>query len=289
LVKRDKKAIDDNDFHSRGTFGSDACEVVGAWDSEAELIGNGLSVARQSLFPSSKEAPQMFGPGSLVGGGVDIVSHLLSSIGRQGKDASGAPFHASEDFPDDIPVHTAEHDSKLLCECHGFALPDGTVVQMKACANGENCTGTNANLDGHEESGGGVVLRGLLTPHELLHFERTGENPDGPRLCVLCARWYIATAYFWCQEQRNEKVLQNTVINWFVNPRDSPSGYRSEYMIPLGAYPGWRCMVGPVVLNNLHKLRLVRRGRVWWVDQSQLIWEANGGVSGEAVDAQPFH
>jgi hypothetical protein len=271
-----------------GAFAEDSIGVSGAWDSDEKAIADGLSSALRPLFPS-KGAPQMFGPASLMGGGVDIVSHLLSSIGRQGKDAANAGFCATDDFPDDIPVHTAEHDSKLLCECHPFALPDGTVAQMKGCANGEHCTGRNPNLDGHDESGGGVVLRGLLTPSELSTFERTGENPEGPRLCVLCARWYIATAYFWCQEQRNEQILQNTVINWFVNPRDSPSGYRAEYMIPLGSYPGWRCMVGPVVLNNLHKLRLVRRGRVWWVDQSKLLWHSDGhAANGDSADVQAF-
>jgi len=272
-----------------GAFEDESVGVVGAWDAEATQISDALSSARRSLLPLSKGTPQMFGPTSLMGGGVDIVSHLVLSIGRQSKEAGGGAYCASEEFPDDIPVHSAEHDSKILCECHKFALPDGTMADMKPCANGDHCAGHNPNLVGHEESGGGVVLRGLLHPGELSHFEQTGENPEGPRLCVLCARWYIATAYFWCQEQRNEQVLQNTVINWFVNPRDSPSGYKSEFMIPLGAYPGWRCMVGPVVLNNMHKLRLIRRGRVWWVDQSKLVWNSDqAGVDQDAVDVQAF-
>jgi hypothetical protein len=167
-------------------------------------------------------------------------------LARNGKPAGEQGFKPCFEFPDDIPVFTAEHESKLLCECSRFALPDGRTAMMARCDAGDNCVGKNSNIDGHEASGGGVVLRSLLTPEELTVFELTGESPKETRLCILCARWYMASAYFWCQETRNERVLQNTIINWYVNPRDCAGGYRSEMMVPMGAYPGWRCMVGPV-------------------------------------------
>jgi len=206
-------------------------------------------------------------------GGLNVIHHLVSSIEKNGKlVAPAGVFKANADFPnDDVPVHTVEHETRLLCECHGFPLPDGTIADMKPCSSGEDCQGTHADLRGHEESGG-VILRGILSPEELSHFEKTGENPEEPRLCVLCARFSAAVLYFWCQESRNESVLQNAQINWFVNAQDSPGGYKGEYMIPLHAYAGWQCMVGPVVMNNINKLRLVRRGRVWHVDQSELVW-----------------
>lgn len=221
---------------------------------------------------ANKEASKMYGPASLSSGGVDIVSKLLENVARNGKPVGEQGFKPCFDFPDDIPVFTADHESKLLCECHNFALPGGRLAMMARCDAGDNCVGKNANIDGHEASGGGVVLRSLLSPEELTVFELTGESPKESRLCVLCARWYQTSAYFWCQETRNERVLQNTIINWYVNPRDCAGGYRSEMMVPMGAYPGWRCMVGPVACNSLHKLRLVKRGRSWWVDQSKMLW-----------------
>ena len=266
-------------------------DAVGAAISHAFDVGeedgfDDLGRLQRPMFPSS-DPVQMFGPTSVMSGGVDVVSHLLSRVGntQKGDAAMKSFFKASEDFPEDIPVHTVDHDNKLLSECYDYELPDGKLAKMKPCVSGCECAGMHSSLRGHEESGG-VILRGLLTPRELAKFEATGENPDGPRLCVLCARWYIATAYFWCQEARNESTLQNTVINWFVNPRDSVGGYKSEYTIPSGSFSGWRCMVGPVALNKIHKLRLVRRGRVWWVDQSELVWKQRDHNDSEKMNAE---
>ena len=77
------------------------------------------------------------------------------------------------------------------------------------------------SLQGHEASGG-VVPRGMLTPEELARFEQTGENPDEPRLCVMCARLYVSEAYFWCQESRDDRAVRNVVLNWYVNPKNCP-------------------------------------------------------------------
>ena len=201
--------------------------------------------------------------------GVSIVAKLLESLNKSVEDSDTKTVL---EYPSDIPVFTAEHESKLLSECYPFVLPNNKTANMTPCASGQKCLGLHANIEGHEASGG-VILRALLTPEELTSFERTGDSPQDPRLCILCARMYVSEAYFWCQDNRDEKLLQNTIINWYVNPRDSSGGYRKEYMIPLTAYPGWRCMVGPIVCNSLHKLRLVKKGHVWWIDQSKLIWK----------------
>ena len=254
-----------------------AFAVAAATAEDTEAARTYASVLPRPLFPprsgdENQNTSNMYGPASLSSGGVDIVGKLLENIARNGKPSGDQGFKPCFEFPDDIPVFTADHESKLLCECHNFALPDGRSAMMARCDAGDNCVGKNSNIEGHEASGGGVVLRSLLTPEELTVFQLTGESPKESRLCVLCARWYQASAYFWCQETRNEKVLQNTIIKWYVNPRDCPGGYRSEMMVPMGAYPGWRCMVGPVACNALHKLRLVKRGRSWWVDQSAMLW-----------------
>ena len=256
------------DLHTpSNAFASDESE------EEKKASAAYFAIAQKSAFSHISEKNPMYGPALLAEGGVDIVSKLLESMQRNNGVPSGTEgIKRMTKFPDDIPVFTAEHESKLLCGCHKFALPNGTLASMNPCAAGKNCVGLNSNIEGHEKSGGGIIVRALLTPEELTVFETTGKSPKEERLCVLCARWYMATAFFWCQETRNETSLQNMIINWYVNPRDCEGGYNGDHMIPLGAYPGWRAMIGPVVCNSMHKLRLVRRGHVWWVDQSKLLW-----------------
>jgi hypothetical protein len=230
-------------------------------------------IAQKNAFPNPDGQSPMYAPALLSDGGLDIVGKLLENLHRTGPVIENDAFRRMTRFQaDEIPVFTAEHESKLLCGCHRFALPDGTLASMNKCAAGNTCMGLNPNIDGHEKSGGGVVLRALLTPEELTVFEMTGESPKEERLCILCARYHMAKAFFWCQECRDEKLIQNTIINWYVNPRDVAGGYIGDYMVPLSAYAGWRGMVGPVVCNSLHSLRLVKKSHVWWVDQSKLIW-----------------
>jgi hypothetical protein len=283
-----RKRMQDDDPPSASLEPPSAFDVAGSSVTDSsEVCAAYSTILPRPLFPEDpdKQTPAMYGPMSLSNGGVDIVGKLLENISRNGKPVGDRGFKPCFDFPDDIPVFTAEHESKLLSECHHVALPDGRSVMMPRCDAGDNCVGKNVNIDGHEASGGGIVLRSLMTPEELTVFEMSGESPKETRLCVLCARWYMASAYFWCQETRNERVLQNTIFNWYVNPRDCVGGYRSEMMVPLGAYPGWRCMVGPVACNALHKLRLVKRGRSWWVDQSKLLWrDPSERVPGVAED-----
>jgi hypothetical protein len=266
-----------DEFESNGVDFTPLCTFVSDETEEDKKASAAYSIiAQKNAFSHISEKNPMYGPALLSKGGVDIVSKLLENLHRNNGVPEGKEgFKRMTQFPDDIPVFTADHESRLLCECHKFALPNGTLASMKACAGGKNCVGLNANIAGHEKSGGGVIIRALLTPEELTVFETTGKSPIEDRLCVLCARWYMATAFFWCQENRNEKYLQNMIINWYVNPRDCEGGYKGDHMIPLGAYPGWRAMIGPVVCNSLHNLRLVRRGHVWWVDQSKLLWQGN--------------
>lgn len=220
---------------------------------------------------ASADEQVSFPMGRVAREGVSVVAKLIESLVA---DDAGTKDGATHDGHrvEDVPVFTAEHETKLLTETYAFPLPNGKTARMLECANGNRCAGMHPALQGHEACGG-VVLRGILTPEELARFEQTGENPDEPRLCVMCARLYVAEAYFWCQESRDERAVRNVVLNWYVNPRNCPGGYKAEHTIPLTAYDDdWSGMCGPVACNSFHKMRLVRRDRAWIVDQSELLW-----------------
>lgn len=209
-----------------------------------------------------------FPMGRVAREGVSVVAKLIESLVENER---GERFHEGHRV-EDVPVFTAEHESKLLTEAYAYPLPNGKTAKMLACANGTRCAGMHPFLQGHDACGG-IVLRGVLTPEELARFEQTGENPDEPRLCVMCARLYVAEAYFWCQESRDERAVRNVVLNWYVNPKNCPGGYKGEHTIPLDAYDDeWSGMCGPMACNSFHKMRLTRRDRVWIVDQSELLW-----------------
>ena len=54
----------------------------------------------QKPMLESSDIGNMFGPASILSGGVDIVAHLLSCVNNSKKNDSGKPFfRASEDFP----------------------------------------------------------------------------------------------------------------------------------------------------------------------------------------------
>lgn len=219
-----------------------------------------VSADEQVSFPMGRVARE----------GVSVVAKLIESLVENGN-GSAVAVHDGHRV-EDVPVFTADHETILLTEAYAYPLPNGKTARMLECANGCRCAGMHPSLQGHDACGG-VVLRGILTPEELARFEQTGENPDEPRLCVMCARLYVAEAYFWCQESRDDRTVRNVVLNWYVNPRNCPGGYKTEHMIPLVAYDDdWSGMCGPVACNSFHKMRLVRRDRAWIVDQSELLW-----------------
>ena len=229
--------------------------LIALFDEKSEDAACGV----QTIIPMAAVARE----------GVSIVAKLLEKLNDS---VQASDDRTALEYPVDIPIFTAEHESRLMTECYLYPLPDGRTAKMLPCGTGSRCMGMHPKLEGHQACGG-IVLRGILTPEELTTFEQTGKNPDDARLCVMCARYYVAEAYFWCQDNHDSRVSRNTIINWYVNPRDCPGGYKSEFTLPIGAYPAWNGMCGPIVCNSLHRMRLVRRGPTWIVDQSDLIWK----------------
>jgi hypothetical protein len=129
----------------------------------------------------------------------------------------------------------------------------------------------NPHLEGHKESGG-ILVRALLTPEELAAFEQTGVNPPGPRLCVLCARVYMAEAYFEAQDARHKHEAQGACFNYYGNLRECRDGYKVEYTIPLESGTRWTGLIAPVACNSLSKMRVCKQAGVWTIDQRELAY-----------------
>lgn len=225
-------------------------------------------VMRRNNASSSKT--HFFGPSSLVSGNNDLCCDLLENICKQPSiDASRVT--EGDDFPPDVPVFTAEHESKLLQEHHSINLPNGARAHMRACVCGQKCVGLEPHFRNFEQCGG-RILREALTPEELIQFETNGTVPTEPRMCVLCSRKHAMTAYFWCLHERPETMLQHTIINAYVNPVDCENGYISELTIPNVKDGSWRCMIGPVVTNMKSEMFWYKKKEVWCINQDALIW-----------------
>lgn len=198
--------------------------------------------------------------------GISIVSRLMQSLDNAVSGSTAAPIL---EYPKDIPIFTFSHESRLLTECYPFPLPDGTTAEMLPCARGRECLGMSEHLEGHE-TGGGIVLRALLTPEEITRFEFTGENPPSPRLCILCARLFMSEAYFETHDSQFDGLKKGVCFNFYGNLRGCHEGYKREYMIPLGSQSSWDGLIAPVACNALNKMRLVKRTGIWTVDQREL-------------------
>jgi hypothetical protein len=247
--------------HSIVNMSSGMVDVHKEWDRI--MLKNALGTSQEKLI----------GPSTLMPGSNDLCCDLLENICKQSRPIDSKRICMETDVFPDIPVFSAQHENKLLCEPHAINIPNGMKVHMRACVSGHNCVGKDMNI-GDAEKNGGRILREMLSPEELVKFETNGSLPSEPRMCVLCARRCATVAYFWCLHERPEIMLRHTVINAYVNPIDCAGGYRSEFAIPNVKDGSWRCMVGPVVTNSLSKMRYRQNKEgVWYVDQQALIWD----------------
>ena len=226
---------------------------------------------RNNVSGESSAKSNFFGPSSLVSGNTDLCCDLLENICKQPRVIDASRVTEGDEFPPDVPVFTADHESKLLQEHHSINLPNGARVHTRACASGQKCVGLDSHFQNFEQCGG-KILREALTPEELILFETNGTVPAEPRMCVLCCRKHAMTAYFWCLHERPETMLRNTIINSYVNPVDCENGYVSELTIPNVKDCSWRCMIGPVVTNVKSKMFWYKKKDVWCINQDALIW-----------------
>lgn len=151
------------------------------------------------------------------------------------------PFHPTDavgrPLPDELPIFTATHESRILTECVEHRLPCGTAVTPRPCAFGNQCQGLREEIRGHTQSGGGFILREAVTPIELAAFEARGEHPPTERRpCVLCCRHSFSGAYHAIRFGGiASRAQQCCVFNWYVNPRGCEQGYESAAMVPCEA------------------------------------------------------
>lgn len=180
-------------------------------------------------------------------------------------------------FPVDTPICTASHEAKLLTEPFEQPLPDGSLAPMRPCITGSACLGFHERIKDRDVCGGGCALREMLFPEELARFEKTGELPEQPKACVLCHRQQTLQVYLLCQGAgADDKVkFADTHVNLYVNPRDCEDGYLEEHTIPFSKASGWSYMIGAVATNKFAAYKWVKRGNVWAIDQSELLWRPN--------------
>lgn len=199
-----------------------------------------------------------------------VVDRIVQSFTQKLDKASGS----SQNLPLDTPICTANHESKLLMEPHDQPLPDGKIAKMRPCICGDACLGFHESIRDRDMCGGGCALREMLFPDELQRFETTGKLPTQQKACVLCHRQQTLQAYLLCQGSTEEvgTKFADMHVNLYVNPRDCLDGYASENTIPFETH-GWSYLVGPVAVNRFSKYRWVRRGNVWCVDQTELLWQ----------------
>jgi hypothetical protein len=159
---------------------------------------------------------------------VALLEQLYSkderTLARVGVEAGAQS--ASGDLPlplDSLPVFTYEHECALLREPFG----NGKGGMTRPCVSGDACIGMHKQLAGHLYSNG-VVLSEMLTPAELETFMTDGTlpNADKRRMCVLCCRYHINSAYLFARKKRH--FSSSHVFNNYVNVTDEPGEYRAR-------------------------------------------------------------
>jgi hypothetical protein len=254
-------------------------EIKGAYERAA--LHNALMREEEAEDQTAKQPPAQ----AAAVGGISIVSRLIEGLRSTVSTAADPPVL---EYSKDIPIFTFSHESRLLTECYAFSLPNGAEAKMLPCARGNNCTGTSPLLQGHEESGG-IVLRALLTPEELTAFEHTGVNPPAPRLCVMCARVYVAEAYFEAHDARHERLVRGACFNYYGNLRGCRDGYKVEHTIPLDSGTRWNGLVAPVACNSLSRMRVRKQAGIWSIDQRELAFvEPHNPAPNDGDDLRRF-
>jgi hypothetical protein len=169
----------------------------------------------------------------------------------------------------DLPVFTYQHECALLREPFG----NGKGAKTRPCVCGDACIGMHKQLAGHNLSGG-IVLSEMMTPDELAAFMEDGTLPsaDKRRLCILCARFNINSAYLFARKKR--LFSASHIFNSYVNVAGEPGQYRADCCLPMAADGGaWLGVLGSVVALRLDALQLrcdVDANYQWYVDQSAL-------------------
>ena len=169
----------------------------------------------------------------------------------------------------DLPLLSFEHESKMLCE----PFVNARGVSTRACLQGSDCIGKNPSIPGYEDTNvngaQGIVLTELMTPEELTAFTDADQHPAERRCCVLCARYFVHTAYLHARKQRT--FPPNSLLNMYVNA-NGENEYSQEFLIPTPDDGGWSGVCGTVCGLHLNALRFVKtQGEaVWRINQDAL-------------------
>lgn len=206
-------------------------------------------------------------------------SNMLNVCGSGGKALERSRSEAMySDVNDVIHTQTFSYESKILTENVEIRLPNGGTARSMPCFFGQRCQGMSPQIKGHERNGG-VILREYMNPKELDTFHTTGALPTERRPCLLCMRSQIHYAYMCVVQSSHQFPNPSVLINGFVNPRNVPDGYSSDFMIPREERPTFQGLAGFVCVAEKHLLSWRHHNGVWEIDQSKLRWAPSKTVA----------
>lgn len=166
----------------------------------------------------------------------------------------------------DLPLFSYAHEEKLLRE----PFTNERAVSTRSCSAGDGCVGRNNAIPGHYETNvngkHGVILTELMDPSELQAFYDQDTLPQERRMCLLCARYHVHTAYLHARKSKTFPV--NAHINSYVNA-SGENEYAQEFLIPTPDDSSWAGVVGTTAGLHLNALKLVKgtADNIWHIDQ----------------------
>jgi hypothetical protein len=175
-----------------------------------------------------------------------------------------------------LPISNATHESELLVQGgvpRYFEEARGVARIPPACCNGKTCEGLSGEIRGLDPGMAGFVLTAYQFPDEWKQFKETGLAPSdiSKRRCVLCERIAFFDIVHSIMALHDSVTISHDVcFQMFRNPVTGPGAYRHDCMMPPPT-DRWNGFCDLVVCHERHRLRWIRLGELWRIDQSELI------------------
>lgn len=176
-----------------------------------------------------------------------------------------------------VPCFDASFESQLLVEANKTFSIDGRVLTFPPCCYGERCVGMTRDegMGIRDLPEGGIVLMRAMTPAQYEALITKGEMPRNKKWpCVLCHRKntirFAKRMRILEQSPTQKADMEDCVAQFWCNKVDESGGYWRRYVF---APKEHEVLVAPLCESNFWSLRGVKRGVLWTIDQSPLVWQ----------------